>query len=264
MQQNRAMLCYAFKIAKLFLKSGPFAASFLYFFLSIQFSIQFIVNKIANDWIQTTDLWYRKELLYQLHHNHCPVGLFEKPLNGKETKLFFKINKTILFVSVFCGPAAAEATTAEATTAEATTAEAFKCCFNLEEQLWENCIQTPECFLCLRYLLKIRTSRICIWQDYLSLTSFKSKLERWLKRNVCQGGIRSSDHNLLRSFLTAMPTHQPGQFNFANRPNTGAFTIPQDGLLAFSPTLRIGYWHFHHCWDAAIIGIFTNTQDELV
>ena len=25
----------------------------------------------ANDWIQTADLWYRKQPLYQLSHNHC-------------------------------------------------------------------------------------------------------------------------------------------------------------------------------------------------
>ena len=27
----------------------------------------------ANGWIQTADLWYRKQLLYQPSHNHCPV-----------------------------------------------------------------------------------------------------------------------------------------------------------------------------------------------
>ena len=26
----------------------------------------------ADDWIRTADLWYRKQLLYQLSHNHCP------------------------------------------------------------------------------------------------------------------------------------------------------------------------------------------------
>ena len=26
----------------------------------------------ADDWIQTMDLWYWKQLLYQLSHNHCP------------------------------------------------------------------------------------------------------------------------------------------------------------------------------------------------
>ena len=27
----------------------------------------------ANDWIRTTDLWYHKQPLYQLSHNHCPI-----------------------------------------------------------------------------------------------------------------------------------------------------------------------------------------------
>ena len=26
----------------------------------------------ADDWIRTADLWYRKQLLFQLSHNHCP------------------------------------------------------------------------------------------------------------------------------------------------------------------------------------------------
>ena len=26
----------------------------------------------ADDWIQTADLWYWKQPLYQLSHNHCP------------------------------------------------------------------------------------------------------------------------------------------------------------------------------------------------
>ena len=26
----------------------------------------------AYDWIQTVDLWYQKQPLYQLSHNHCP------------------------------------------------------------------------------------------------------------------------------------------------------------------------------------------------
>ena len=31
------------------------------------FNINFAV-----DWIRTADLWYHKQLLYQLSHNHCP------------------------------------------------------------------------------------------------------------------------------------------------------------------------------------------------
>ena len=31
--------------------------------------------KFANDWIRTTDLWYRKQPLNQVSHNHCPFEL---------------------------------------------------------------------------------------------------------------------------------------------------------------------------------------------
>ena len=31
------------------------------------FNINFV-----NDWIRTADLWYRKQPLYHLSHNHCP------------------------------------------------------------------------------------------------------------------------------------------------------------------------------------------------
>ena len=48
---------------------------FLYFRL---FNTQLTVNKcsiykliFADDWIQTADLWYWKQLLYQLSHNQC-------------------------------------------------------------------------------------------------------------------------------------------------------------------------------------------------
>ena len=44
------------------------------------FNTQLTVNKcsiykyiFADDWIQTEDLWYRKQLLYKLSHNHCPA-----------------------------------------------------------------------------------------------------------------------------------------------------------------------------------------------
>ena len=30
-------------------------------------------NFFADDWIRITDLWNRKQLLYQLSHNHCPT-----------------------------------------------------------------------------------------------------------------------------------------------------------------------------------------------
>ena len=57
-----------------FLKNGPFPASFLYFRL---FYKQLTVNKcsikVADDWIRTLVLWYRKRPLCQLRHNHCIV-----------------------------------------------------------------------------------------------------------------------------------------------------------------------------------------------
>ena len=31
-----------------------------------------ISNFFADDWIQTADLWYRKQPLDQMSHNHCP------------------------------------------------------------------------------------------------------------------------------------------------------------------------------------------------
>ena len=45
------------------------------------FSLQLTVNKcsikFSDDWIQTVDLWYRKQPSYQLSHNHCTFeGIF--------------------------------------------------------------------------------------------------------------------------------------------------------------------------------------------
>ena len=57
------------------LKMGHSRPLFIYFRL---FNTQLTVNKssiykkIANDWIRTADLWYLKQPLYQLSHNHCP------------------------------------------------------------------------------------------------------------------------------------------------------------------------------------------------
>ena len=57
-----------------FFKNGPFPASFFFIFI---FSIQLTVYKcsinFAKDWIPTADLWYWKQPLYQLSHNHCLV-----------------------------------------------------------------------------------------------------------------------------------------------------------------------------------------------
>ena len=53
-------------------KSGPFAASF-YLFSSFQYSKQTNVqHKFADDWSRTADLWYWKQPLNQLSHNHFP------------------------------------------------------------------------------------------------------------------------------------------------------------------------------------------------
>ena len=43
-------------------------AFFIYFVFSIQLVLQLIVNNITDDWIRTTDFWYRKRPLYQLHN----------------------------------------------------------------------------------------------------------------------------------------------------------------------------------------------------
>ena len=56
-----------------FSEMGHSRSLFLYFCL---FNTQLTVNKcsinFADDWIRTADLWYWKQLLYQLSHNHCP------------------------------------------------------------------------------------------------------------------------------------------------------------------------------------------------
>ena len=49
--------------------NGPLPASFFSIFV---FLIQLTSKKIADDWIQITDIWCRKQPLYQLIHNHCP------------------------------------------------------------------------------------------------------------------------------------------------------------------------------------------------
>ena len=46
---------------------------------------------IADDWIQTMDLWYRKQLLYQLSHYHClqdPFLSFDKRLPQPQLATF--------------------------------------------------------------------------------------------------------------------------------------------------------------------------------
>ena len=63
----------------LLLKKWAIPGLFFYFRL---FNTQLTVNKcsinnkkFADDWIRTTDFWYRKPSLYQLSHNHCPIVL---------------------------------------------------------------------------------------------------------------------------------------------------------------------------------------------
>ena len=74
----------------LFLKNGPFSASFT-LFSSFQYSWQYKVNiNFANDWIWTVDFWCRKRLLYQLRHNHCSFSQYLISL------------KLGLFVHIFC------------------------------------------------------------------------------------------------------------------------------------------------------------------
>ena len=49
------------------------AIPYLFFhLLSTAFSIQLIVNKIADYWIRTTDLWCWKRHINQLGNEHCP------------------------------------------------------------------------------------------------------------------------------------------------------------------------------------------------
>ena len=61
-------------LCKFCLKMGHSRPLFLYFRL---FYKQLTVNKcsikVADDWIRTRVLWYRKQPLCQLRHNHCPA-----------------------------------------------------------------------------------------------------------------------------------------------------------------------------------------------
>ena len=60
-------------VDQIFFKMGHSRPLFLYFRL---FYKQLTVNKcsikVADDWIRTRVLWYRKRPLCQLRHNHCP------------------------------------------------------------------------------------------------------------------------------------------------------------------------------------------------
>ena len=89
-----------FPMNHLFLKMGHSRPLFLYFCL---FYKQLTVNKcsikVADDWIRTWVLWYRKRPLCQLRHNHCPNESFvcKKILMrqmaesaGRDLNIFFK------------------------------------------------------------------------------------------------------------------------------------------------------------------------------
>ena len=68
------VICFCFH------KRSPFPASFLYF--RLYNSWQSILNdqfkKLANAWILTADLWWRKQPLWQLSQSHCPSTWFVK------------------------------------------------------------------------------------------------------------------------------------------------------------------------------------------
>ena len=57
-----------------FKKVGYYQTLFLCFRLFDTVDSKQIFDIIfADDWIQTTDLWYQKRPLFQLSHNHCHV-----------------------------------------------------------------------------------------------------------------------------------------------------------------------------------------------
>ena len=59
-----------FEMSQFFLKMGHSRPLFC-LFNTVDSKQMFNIN-FANDWIQTADLWYQKQLLYQLSHNHWP------------------------------------------------------------------------------------------------------------------------------------------------------------------------------------------------
>ena len=61
---------------------------FFNFVFSIHFLIKLIVNKIADDWLWTADLWCWKQPLSQLRHNHSPTLNVFTHLDPKNQLLF--------------------------------------------------------------------------------------------------------------------------------------------------------------------------------
>ena len=102
--QSNCRECSKVQFCHIFLKKGPFPASFSFIFV---FSIQLTVNVqyfFADDWIRTSDLLNWKRQLCQLRHNHCPSILFfiywkfdwivNCFLNWNRTRGFGKYRKT--------------------------------------------------------------------------------------------------------------------------------------------------------------------------
>ena len=59
---------------QLFLKNGPFPASFsLFSSFHYLWQLSMFNKNFVDDRIRTADLWFRTQLLYQLSHKHCPV-----------------------------------------------------------------------------------------------------------------------------------------------------------------------------------------------
>ena len=63
----------------LLFQNGPFPASFFFIFVFSTVNSKYVKFKnLADDWIQTADLWYWKQPLCQLSHNHCPYPIYRE------------------------------------------------------------------------------------------------------------------------------------------------------------------------------------------
>jgi len=72
---NQSAICAATSLIVFFIKLGLSWPLFsLFSSLQYRFLMQLIVNNIANDWIRTSDLWSRKQPLYQLCHTTAPIN----------------------------------------------------------------------------------------------------------------------------------------------------------------------------------------------
>ena len=59
-----------FSLSSISFKNGQFRGSLLIYFRLCN-TVFTTFESIADDWIRTDDLWFRKWQLYQLRHNHC-------------------------------------------------------------------------------------------------------------------------------------------------------------------------------------------------